>query len=539
MTTTPYLGVPFISSQQAQPEVTHNTAVIMLQALALGAQALQDAPPGSPADGDTYIVGDAPTGLWAGQANKIAIFLGGWVFIPGLDSDGAEIDMGDDQVGLSVWLQSEGAFYVWLGGSAGWAAESGSPGSFLTKAANLGDLANKATARTNLGVAIGADVDAFGAAAAAQAAAEGYADGGDAATLASAEAFSADAAHLTTGTIPNARITALPFANLAALTAGSIFFGDATGHITEDNAHLFWDDINFRLGIGTTTPGGVSTGSLDVRDTTGIGGATVSSGSSLVVLRASATAGTGPAMSFERCGGASLLAPSVVLTNYIVANFRGFAHDGTAYRTCGQLTYTVTEAVPSPTAMGTRFSIFVTPTGAATVSEIIRGDHAGGLQAFGANKFLTENRALRLRGLTLSAAQALSNLGQGDMFYATNVGGNGVIIHDGTTFRRAQETGTTSRATDAAFTLTPLVDAPNQFCTGTLTADRAVTLSTTNVYDGAMFEITRTGGVSIFNYTVIYGAAGGSSKNIAKDTWAKFVYDATAAFWRLAAAASL
>src|SRR5271154_1716609 len=29
-------------------------------------------PPGSPANGNTYVVGAAPTGLWAGQANSIA-----------------------------------------------------------------------------------------------------------------------------------------------------------------------------------------------------------------------------------------------------------------------------------------------------------------------------------------------------------------------------------------------------------------------------------------------------------------------------------
>lgn len=115
MTTSPKLGIPFISSQQAQPEVTHNTAVVMLQALALGALALQNAPPGSPDDGDTYIVGAAPTGLWGGHANKIATFLGGWVFIPGVDSDGAGIDMGADQEGLTIYLRSESGLVTWTG----------------------------------------------------------------------------------------------------------------------------------------------------------------------------------------------------------------------------------------------------------------------------------------------------------------------------------------------------------------------------------------------------------------------------------------
>jgi hypothetical protein len=39
-------------------------------------------PPGSPAQGDTYIAGTSPTGAWAGQANKLALYTGsGWAFL--------------------------------------------------------------------------------------------------------------------------------------------------------------------------------------------------------------------------------------------------------------------------------------------------------------------------------------------------------------------------------------------------------------------------------------------------------------------------
>lgn len=122
MTTTPKLGLPMISSQQNQPEVTHNAAIVMLQALALGAIAIQNAPPGAPDDGDTYIVGAAGSGQWLGQDNKIATFLGGWIFIPGVDSDGAGIDMGADQEGLTLYLRSEGGLVSWDGSS--WSATS-------------------------------------------------------------------------------------------------------------------------------------------------------------------------------------------------------------------------------------------------------------------------------------------------------------------------------------------------------------------------------------------------------------------------------
>jgi hypothetical protein len=59
--------------------------------------------------------------------------------------------------------------------------------------------------------------------------------------------------------------TALPVANggtatTTAFTTGSVVFAGASGVYTQDNANLFWDNTNDRLGIGTTGP----TAALDV-----------------------------------------------------------------------------------------------------------------------------------------------------------------------------------------------------------------------------------------------------------------------------------
>lgn len=63
-----------------------------------------------------------------------------------------------------------------------------------------------------------------------------------------------------------------------AFTAGSVVFAGASGVYSQDNANLFWDDTNNRLGISTTTPAVplesyVSAGSLQilsgVRNSTG------------------------------------------------------------------------------------------------------------------------------------------------------------------------------------------------------------------------------------------------------------------------------
>jgi len=40
----------------------------------------------------------------------------------------------------------------------------------------------------------------------------------------------------------------------AALTTGSIVFANASNQLAQDNANLFWDDTNNRLGVGTATP---------------------------------------------------------------------------------------------------------------------------------------------------------------------------------------------------------------------------------------------------------------------------------------------
>lgn len=119
MATSPDLGVPYIANQQAQPEVTHNDAINMLLALFKGVLSVGDnAPPGSPAEGDSYVVGDTPTGDWAGQANKIAMWIGGaWLFVPGLDSDGTPIDMGARQKGLMLYDQAGDSLYIFDGTS--------------------------------------------------------------------------------------------------------------------------------------------------------------------------------------------------------------------------------------------------------------------------------------------------------------------------------------------------------------------------------------------------------------------------------------
>ncbi|MDW3224740.1 MAG: DUF2793 domain-containing protein [Paracoccaceae bacterium] len=77
------LSLPFIQPSQAQKHVTHNEALRILDVVTqLGVMADDQAtPPAVPADGDRYIIADAPTGDWTGHEGDVALFEnGGWQF---------------------------------------------------------------------------------------------------------------------------------------------------------------------------------------------------------------------------------------------------------------------------------------------------------------------------------------------------------------------------------------------------------------------------------------------------------------------------
>ncbi|UHD45346.1 DUF2793 domain-containing protein [Aureimonas altamirensis] len=66
----------------------------------------QASPPASPNVGDRYVVAPSPTGAWAGQAQKVAIWVGQWTFvsaIPGL---------------LANYLNAGDISLIWFNGSA-------------------------------------------------------------------------------------------------------------------------------------------------------------------------------------------------------------------------------------------------------------------------------------------------------------------------------------------------------------------------------------------------------------------------------------
>jgi len=106
--TTSNLLLPYILAAQAQKHVTHNEALRLLDGLVQLSVLDRDltAPPGSPADGDRYIVASGGTADWAGWDLNVALFTdGAWLRLP-------------PRTGWRAWVEDEGLLLVYDG--AGW-----------------------------------------------------------------------------------------------------------------------------------------------------------------------------------------------------------------------------------------------------------------------------------------------------------------------------------------------------------------------------------------------------------------------------------
>ena len=81
--TTPILDMEELAASQSQPHLTINAALRTLEAACnLSAISRTATPPGSPVDGDTYLIAPAATGAWSGHDEEVAVLVGGgWHFL--------------------------------------------------------------------------------------------------------------------------------------------------------------------------------------------------------------------------------------------------------------------------------------------------------------------------------------------------------------------------------------------------------------------------------------------------------------------------
>jgi len=78
----PRLGLPLLFAGQSQKELFVNEAYARIDALLHPAvEGVADSPPTAAAEGECWLVGDAPTGAWTGQSGALAAYeAGGWLF---------------------------------------------------------------------------------------------------------------------------------------------------------------------------------------------------------------------------------------------------------------------------------------------------------------------------------------------------------------------------------------------------------------------------------------------------------------------------
>ena len=104
---TTHLLLPYILAAQAQKHINHNEALRILDGLVQLSVLDRDltSPPGSPTDGDRYIVASGATGDWAGWDLNVALWTdGAWLRLP-------------PRNGWRAWVEDEGLLLVYDGAS--------------------------------------------------------------------------------------------------------------------------------------------------------------------------------------------------------------------------------------------------------------------------------------------------------------------------------------------------------------------------------------------------------------------------------------
>jgi len=78
-------GLPLLAENQNSAEITVNQFTNLMEALNGGGlipivESNLNTPPGSPTNGQVWVIGSSPTGAWASNADELVIYLDGWFF---------------------------------------------------------------------------------------------------------------------------------------------------------------------------------------------------------------------------------------------------------------------------------------------------------------------------------------------------------------------------------------------------------------------------------------------------------------------------
>jgi hypothetical protein len=160
----------------------------------------------------------------------------------------------------------------------------------------------------------------------------------------------------------------LPVANggtgtATAFTAGSVVFAGASGVYTQDNANLFWDDANNRLGIGTAAP---------------VTRIHVAENGTLIPLFEAANSVVNGVLYLFRHSRGTLSVPASLNADDQVGYYVFQGHDGTGYVTAAEFGANI-DGTPATNDMPGRFVFGTTPPGGVNALERMRIHASGGI----------------------------------------------------------------------------------------------------------------------------------------------------------------
>lgn len=531
--TTPRSGMPLLAAAQAQKHVTHNEALLQLDALGCARILDRDltAPPGSPGDGDTYLIHATATGDWTGQDGRIAFALdGGWRFY-------------EPFAGLMAYVVDEAKPIVFDG--TAWSdfvsllsLENIPMLGVNTTADTTNKLAVKSPAllfdNTGNGVQTKLNKHASGDTASVvyQTNYSGRAEFG----LTGDDNFhckvSPDGAAWTDAIVIDKASGALTLATGMKFPNGS---ASSPAAALNTNSGLFWDTTSSGLGfsVGGAEIACLSPTALTV-STPGSGFIFSATGEAATTFQNIVfQSGANMPVYALRKGRGTIASPSVPITGDALGTVRfgGYVSSGPAFGNTAEINAIVSETTYGPSATGGYLRFRLAPVGSSSLAEVARFDNENGLSMFGANPVIDQNRGHRLRSTTV--AGAITPSVAGNLFYHSDAqGGAGeVAVDTGSAYRHAGQAAVKKLTSNADASYTPRADGRIVRDTAALTADRKLTLLTTNVTDGHKVEVSRRGSSGGHNRGVYQADGTTLIVNVADNASADFIYDAVAALW--------
>jgi len=243
-----------------------------------------------------------------------------------------------------------------------------------------------------------------------------------------------------------------------SFTTGSVVFAGASGVYSQNNAKLFWDNTNNRLGLNTATPQTQLTILSNTQTTTPT--ATLPAGTDLYIVGANAANtritqdayGTGnyPVYTGRQARGTAV-SPTASQSGDFLAQFTGRGYGATVFATASTGYFSVSAAENfTDTAQGTYASIYTTATGANSPTEAFRFGPAGQF-GIGAGTYGTSGYVLTSGGASAAPTWSQVSLTSGvtGTLPATN-GGTGQSSYAVGDLLYASSTTALSRLADVA-----------------------------------------------------------------------------------------